>query len=62
MARAVQVFKDNAQRVQSMEQEQSSLKLKAEGDRKAAMQQMADGFDSAIGKIIQTVSTASSEL
>src|SRR2546429_470952 len=62
MARAVQVFKDNAQRVQSMEQEQASLKLKAEGDRKAAMQQMADGFDSAIGKIIQTVSTASSEL
>ena len=62
MARAVQVFKDNAQRVQSMEQEQAGLKLKAEGDRKAAMKQMADGFDSAIGKIIQTVSTASSEL
>jgi methyl-accepting chemotaxis protein len=62
MARAVQVFKDNALRVQSMEQEQAGLKQKAEGDRKAAMQQMADGFDSAIGKIIQTVSTASSEL
>jgi methyl-accepting chemotaxis protein len=62
MARAVQVFKDNAQRVQSMESEQAGLKLKAEGDRKAAMQQMADGFDSAIGKIIHTVSTASSEL
>jgi methyl-accepting chemotaxis protein len=62
MARAVQVFKDNALRVQSMESEQVGLKLRAEGDRKAAMQQMADGFDSAIGKIIQTVSTASSEL
>jgi methyl-accepting chemotaxis protein len=62
MARAVQVFKDNALRVRSMESEQAGLKLKAEGDRKAAMQQMADGFDSAIGKIIQTVSTASSEL
>src|SRR3954449_13264622 len=62
MARAVQVFKENAQRVQSMEQEQAGLKIKAEGDRKAAMQQMADGFDSAIGKIIQTVSNASSEL
>ena len=47
MARAVQVFKENAQRVQSMEPEQAGLKLKAEGDRKAAMQQMADGFDSA---------------
>jgi methyl-accepting chemotaxis protein len=62
MARAVQVFKDNALRVQSMESEQASLKVKAEGDRKAAMQQMADGFDSAIGRIIRTVSTASSEL
>jgi methyl-accepting chemotaxis protein len=62
MARAVQVFKENALRVLSMEQEQAGLKLKAEGDRKAAMQQMADGFDSAIGEIIHTVSTASSEL
>jgi methyl-accepting chemotaxis protein len=62
MARAVQVFRENALRVRSMESEQTGLKLKAEGDRKAAMQAMADGFDSAIGKIIQTVSTASSEL
>jgi methyl-accepting chemotaxis protein len=62
MARAVQVFRDNALRVQSMEAEQAGLKLKAEGERKVAMQQMADGFDSVIGKIIQTVSSASSEL
>jgi methyl-accepting chemotaxis protein len=62
MARAVQVFKDNAMRVQSMEAEQAGLKQKAEAERRAAMQQMADGFDSAIGKIIQTVSSASSEL
>jgi methyl-accepting chemotaxis protein len=62
MARAVQVFRENALRVRSMESEQTGLKLKAEGDRKAAMQAMADGFDSAIGKIIQTVSAASSEL
>ena len=30
------------------------------GEHLAAMLAMADGFDSAIGKIIQTVSTASS--
>jgi methyl-accepting chemotaxis protein len=62
MARAVQVFKDNAQRVRSMESEQAELKQKAEEDRKAAMMAMADAFDSVIGKIVQTVSTASSEL
>jgi methyl-accepting chemotaxis protein len=62
MARAVQIFKENALRVQSMESEQAGLKRRAEEDRKAAMWAMADGFDSVIGKIIQTVSTASSEL
>jgi methyl-accepting chemotaxis protein len=62
MARAVQVFKENAQRVLSMEAEQASLKQKADADRRAAMHEMAGGFDSAIGKIIQTVSGASSEL
>jgi methyl-accepting chemotaxis protein len=62
MARAVQVFRENALRVQSMESEQASLKLKAEGDRRVAMQKLADGFDAAIGKIIETVSTASFEL
>ncbi len=62
MARAVQVFKENALRVRSMEAEQASVKRKAEEDRKAAMLALADGFDSAIGEIIQTVSTASSEL
>lgn len=62
MARAVQVFKENAQRVLSMEADQAGLKQKAEADRREAMQRMAGGFDAAIGKIIQTVSSASSEL
>jgi methyl-accepting chemotaxis protein len=62
MARAVQIFKENALRVRSMESEQAGLKRRAEEDRRAAMLAMADGFDSVIGKIIQTVSTASSEL
>jgi methyl-accepting chemotaxis protein len=62
MARAVQVFQENALRVRSMESDQAGLKQRAESERKAAMQQMADGFDTAIGKIIQTFSSASSEL
>ena len=62
MARAVQVFKENAERVQAMESEQAALKLKAEQDRKAAMGQVADGFEQAIGRIVQMVSSASSEI
>ena len=62
MARAVQVFRENALRVQAMESEQADLKLKAEQDRKAAMGRVADGFEQAIGKIVEAVSSASSEI
>jgi methyl-accepting chemotaxis protein len=62
IARAVQVFRESAIRVQAMEAEQAELKLKTEEDRKVAMSQVADGFERAIGKIIETVSSASSEI
>jgi methyl-accepting chemotaxis protein len=62
MARAVQVFRENALRVQAMESEQSGLKLKAEEDRKSAMGRVADGFEQTIGKIVEAVSSASSEI
>ena len=62
IARAVQVFRESALRVQAMEAEQAEQKLKTEEDRKVAMSQVADGFERAIGKIIETVSSASSEI
>jgi methyl-accepting chemotaxis protein len=62
IARAVQVFRESALRVQAMESEQTQLKLKVEEDRKVAMNQVADGFEQAIGKIIEAVSSASSEI
>jgi len=62
MARAVQIFRENAQRVQAMEAAQVGLKLKAEEERKAAMNRVADGFEQVIGKIVETVSSASSEI
>ena len=62
MARAVQIFRENAQRVQAMESAQAGLQLKAEEDRKAAMSRVADGFEQAIGKIVGVVSSASSEI
>lgn len=61
-ARAVQVFKENALRVQAMESEQAGLKQKAEQDRKVAMSRVADGFEQTIGKIVKAVSSASSEI
>jgi methyl-accepting chemotaxis protein len=62
MARAVQIFRENAQRVLEMESAQAGLKLKAEEDRKAAMSRVANGFEQAIGKIVGAVSSASSEI
>ena len=62
MARAVQIFRENAQRVQAMKSSQAGLKLKAEEERKAAMNRVADGFEQVIGKIVETVSSASSEI
>ena len=62
MAQAVQVFKENASRVQAMESEQAGLQQKAEQDRKAAMGRVADGFEQAIGEIVEAVSSASSEI
>jgi methyl-accepting chemotaxis protein len=62
MAQAVQVFRENALRVQAMESEQAGLQHRAEQDRKAAMGRVADGFEQAIGKIVEKVSSASSEI
>ena len=62
MARTVQVFKDNAIRVGTMEADTLALAARGEQDRRTTMQQMANGFDQAIGKIVQTVSAASSEI
>jgi methyl-accepting chemotaxis protein len=62
MARAVQVFKDSALRVKAMESEQAAFHDKLEADRKAAMYQVADGFEKAVGNIVKAVSAASAEI
>ena len=62
MATALQVFKENSLRVQAMEAAQAIAAKKAEEDRKAGMLQVADGFEEAVGRIIRTVSSASSDI
>jgi methyl-accepting chemotaxis protein len=62
MASAMQVFKENALRVKDMEAAQTLSARKSEEDRKAAMQQVAAGFEKAVGAILKTVSSASSDI
>ena len=62
MAGAVQVFKENALRVRAMEAEQALAAGKAEADRKAAMLEVAEGLEEAVGNVVRMVSSASSEI
>jgi methyl-accepting chemotaxis protein len=62
MARAVEVFKVNAIERARLIAEQHANEEQAKAERRVAMHRLADQFESAIGKIIETVSSASTEL
>ena len=59
MASAVQVFKDNAQRVAALEAEQADAAKRAAAEKKAAMERLADEFESTVGAIVSEVTSAS---
>lgn len=62
MARAVEVFKQNAIRNYEMEQEQERQKLRAEEEKKQAQQAMATNFERRVQGIINSVASAATEL
>ena len=62
MARAVQVFKDGLIRMRDLEAETAQARLAAEDQRKVVMRDMADGFERAVGGVIDAVTAASTEL
>jgi methyl-accepting chemotaxis protein len=62
MARTVEVFKTNAIEVERMKTEQVATEQRTAQQRKADMIKLADDFEGAVGEIIETVSSASTEL
>ncbi len=62
MGRAVQVFKENAIRVTAMTGEQEAAKAKAAAEQRRAMNAMADAFEGSVKGIVQTVSSAATEM
>jgi methyl-accepting chemotaxis protein len=62
MARTVEVFKKNGLEVERMQIEQQVTEKRNVERGKADMIRMADDFEGAIGEIIETVSSASTEL
>lgn len=62
MARAVDVFKQNALRVKQMEMEQEAARVRGVQERKEAMNQMADNFEGSVKQIVDIVSSAATEM
>jgi methyl-accepting chemotaxis protein len=62
MARALLVFKENAEKVRSMQAEREALETAARVEKVAAMNRLADEFEARIGEIVETVSSTSTEL
>ncbi|MEH2530697.1 methyl-accepting chemotaxis protein [Bradyrhizobium sp. AZCC 1588] len=61
-ARAAHTFKDNLLRIEQMEAERKEQEAAAAARRKAEMIKLADAFESAVGGIVSTVSSASQQL
>ncbi|WP_257169324.1 methyl-accepting chemotaxis protein [Bradyrhizobium sp. SRS-191] len=62
MAKAVQIFKDNAIRVQALEAEQKETERRQAENRRRDMMDLAGRFEQTVGDIVNAVSTASGRL
>lgn len=62
ICRAVQVFKDNALAMRRMEAEQEEQKRRAEDEKRRAMHQLADNFESSVKGVVSAVASAASQM
>ena len=62
MAGAVQVFKDNAIEVKRLEAEQKANEERQARERREMMLSMADSFEASVGGVVNTVSSAATEM
>ena len=62
MADAVHVFREKLTRAKALEAEAAEARAAVELQRKAAMRELADGFEAAIGGVVRAVSGAATEL
>jgi methyl-accepting chemotaxis protein len=62
LAATMVVFKDNMLRNRQMEEEAAAAEARAEEQRKAEMNRLADEFEESVTEIVNSVSTAATEL
>ncbi len=58
MAATVQIFKDNAVRIRGLEKAEAQTQGRAEAERRAAMENLANDFERSVNGIVRSVSTA----
>jgi methyl-accepting chemotaxis protein len=61
-ARAARTFKENLLQMEKFEAEQKEAEIRASAQRKADLLELADSFDNAVGAIVNTVASASTQL
>jgi methyl-accepting chemotaxis protein/CHASE3 domain sensor protein len=62
MAKAVDIFKHNMQEMDRLRDEQEAQKSAAQAERRTSLRQLADGFESQVGGVIQSLGSATSRL
>lgn len=62
MARSVEVFKDNAIKIEAMKKEQADSAAIAETERRKAMTKMANDFENSVMGIVKVVASSSTEM
>lgn len=62
MARAVEVFKHQGMENRALVEQQEITRAEAEAERRNSMLRIADGLDTSVGRVAETVGSASSEM
>ncbi len=62
MAATVQVFKENGLEMQRLEREQEAERERVAAEKSRAMNELADGFERNVGHVVQSVSSAATEM
>lgn len=62
MARAVLVFKEQAQRAEDLTRAQEQAKARTAAEQRQALNQLADGFEASVTGVVQTVSSAATQM
>lgn len=62
MARSVQVFKENALKIESLNKEQEAQKRAVETLKRQTMNEMADSFEMSVGEVVAQVATSASQM